>query len=368
MIRPRSLILILSLLVVTGILFDAAIEVGPTPAPLSEQESASERINTIRAAFQSNAKPVELADPRLVRFFDCISQAAETKNPFAAIDSFDLDRLHTEVRAAHVLPRPDWEVDDPDGLKKLYSGVWKAFESRWLGQGWQSTEIRRVDTLIGGQEIIVSARHRTVDGVRPLRWWFTQRNQELFAFDVEDCRVGMRLSYQLAPLFALQANEADHAAIQNGLTAINDAYIALAGREPLLADQLLRPARTAPFPNAAKAMLYLTEAAIALGNNSPPEVLRWTTQTDEVRPGIPGTDLLRSVAHFRLKHWTEAITASRKYVDLLGPDPQASYVLSASLLELGKRPEALVVLETARRDFPNDDGLKELLTRFADPQ
>ena len=112
----------------------------------------------------------------------------------------------------------------------------------------------------------------------------------------------------------------------------------------------------------------LPEAAIALGKNAPPDALRWTTQTDDVRPGIPGTDLLRSVAYFRLKHWNEAVAASRRYVDLLGPDPQASYVLSASLLELGKRPEALVVLETARRDFPNDDGLKELLTRFADPQ
>lgn len=365
MIRPRSLILILSLLVVTGILFDAAIEVGPAPAPLSEQESATERINTIRAAFQSNAKPVEIADPRLVRFFDCISQAADTKNPFSAIDSFDLDRLHTEVRAAHVLPRPDREVDDPDGLKKLYAGVWKAFENRWLGQGWQSTEIRHVETLLGGQEFIVYTRHRTANGVRPLRWWFTQRNQELFAFDVEDCRVGMRLSYQLAPLFALQANEADHAAIQKGLTAINEASLALAGREPTLADQLLRPARAAPFPNAAKAMLYLTEAAIALGNNAPADALLWTTQTDVVRPGIPGTDLLRSVAHFRLKHWTEAVTASRRYVDLLGPDPQASYVLSASLLELGKRDEAIVVSETARRDYPNDAGLSDLSKRLS---
>ncbi len=345
--RNVGLVLVVVGVGLAALLADSLFGVRPAPPPAPEEPTHTRT---------TSAGP-DATDPELARFFTALGQAAARRDGAAGAELFDPDRLSREAGA----------TTDPHGPARVFGAVWDGFAAGWLGSGWTETRLRRIDRLPGGAEAVVFARHRTPGGVMPARWWLIRRDGRWRAYDLEDVRVGLRLSDQLAAMTTARANEPDSAALEAALKALAAASAALAGGDATMAAKAIAPARAARLPPPHRAVLCLTEAAIALGENDPAAALDQAGRADQVRPGIPGTDLIRAIAYHRLRKWPEAAAAARRYIELLGPDPQASLVLGVSLLELGRQDEAAGVLRAAAAEYPDDAGLSGALRRAADP-
>jgi hypothetical protein len=204
--------------------------------------------------------------------------------------------------------------------------------------------------------------------VVPTRWWLVRRDGRWRAYDLEDVRVGLRLSHQLTAVAAAPIGEQEHTELGSALKAMTAASAALAAGDAAGAARALEPTRAARLPAPHRAILCLTEAAVALELDDPEAALNWADQADLARPGIPGTGLVRAVAYHRQRKWAEAAAAATSYVEALGPDTRGSLVLGLSLLELGRRAEAAEVLRAAAAEDPGHAGLSDALRRATDPR
>jgi hypothetical protein len=294
-------------------------------------------------------------------FFDTMQAAIARRDGSVGSELFDPDRLYREAFVVAEFPRPD-----PHGPVKVVNAVWGGFTAGWLGTGWSETKLQRIEHLPGGAEVIVTTRHRTSGGVVPARWWLVRHEGKWRVYDLEDVRVGLRLSHQVAISTTLQTGENEYAELATAMTALTQASAALASGDIPIARQALDRVRIARLPSRIRAVHCLTESAVAIGANDPDSALAWADRADRARPGIPGTDLIRAVAFHRKRNWHEATIAATRYIKLLGPDPQVNLVLGQSLLELGRRKEAIEVLREANVEYPGHADLLAALQRATD--
>ncbi len=332
----RALYAAAALLLAGGVILDAWLDTAPAPGAAPDLEPTADRAAAVRAAFATPADPAPAADG-LADFFVRAGRVARTRDPVGAVDLFDADRLYEEIRAAagpDALPGAKREA-----VGRLYAAVGRAFAGGWTGAGWDATDICRVDAQPGGRDMIVYARHRragdTTGGV-PARWWLARRDGEYQAYDFEDCRVGLRLTDQLAGLVGQPLDPAGHAAAADALRGLGLAAEACAANDPARAEAALAPTRSAPLPPATRAVVHLADAAVALQRDDPTAALAHVQAADRLRPGMVGAELVKAVAYYRRGEWGPAADAARAYTAALGPDPRAEMVLAEAERQLAK--------------------------------
>jgi hypothetical protein len=335
-----------------------------TPAylpPPPAGEVAADRAAAVRRAFAG--PPDRTADPAARRLLDAIGSAAGRRDGLAVLDRFDTRRLFARIRAADVPGAAGLSADPGDSVGDLDGVLLRGVRGGWLARGWDRTDLRGIDAD-GPGRWVAFARHSRGPDATPARWWLTGGPAGWTAADVEDVRVGVRLSELLAGLATTQVDEAAAKKLDAGLTALGAAATALADRDPVTAGKRLEPARSAPFPPAHRLIWCLTEAAVALGLNDAEAALTWAAEADRVRPGTPAADTVRAVALFRLGRWAECEAAARRAVAAVGPDPRASLVLGLALAELGRPADAVAELQAAAAEFPDADPLREAVARL----
>lgn len=322
-------------------------------------ERPEERAAALHRGFADAAQDPH-PDPTVSEFLEQLRVAAAAGDAMTVTDLFDAPRLSGAVFDADILPRPNAAAAGGavEATAAVRDAVRTGVASGRIGRGWWAIRVRRVEPLPGGSEVVVYARHATAAGPVPVRWWLVKRGGDWKAYDLEDARVGLRLSHQIAGVYAAGT---DPNGLERGLSALAEASWRLAEGDAKGAGEAIRPARTAPLPAAHRAVLALTEAAVALALGDPKEALAQARAADQLRPGVPGTDLVRAAALYRLGRWSDAVTHARHFTDRLGPDPQASLILARSLLGLGQAGEAVAVLRAAVTEFPGDERLAAAL-------
>lgn len=332
----------------------------PLPDRLDEVEAVAGRRAGYRQAF-ADAGPRVAADARLQEFFGKVAAAGSPPDANRLLDLFDTARLSAEATADPLGGPPSGDGGEREVAGKLVAGMLRSFAAGPPLGAIRATEVRRVEVQPGGTACVVWARHRGRDGeCVPARWWLTAGPAGWVAYDLEDCRLGWRLSEQVAPLVTGRGTAEEQASLQSALAAMAAARVAVAERRPADARELLGAASPAGLPPGHRVQWELTLAGIELAASDPDAALRHLDRADAVRPATPAADALRATALHRLGRWAEASAAATRYVELLGPDPRVSFVLVNSLRQQGYAAAADIALEAAQREFPDDAELRRL--------
>ena len=267
-------------LVVGGLLLLADYYLAPVPMPdpPRQRETAAEHLAVLKAAF---ATPQTAEDDRATRFAERV--ALFGGRPTAAVDLFDAEQL--ALTAGVVAP-----------AEEVYSALARGLIASL--PDWTEATICRVDKLPGGRDIVVFVRHKT----GPARWWLTESEGEVRAYDYEDCRVGIRLSELLAE--GRDPRTAATSAIAFQALANPDANWELA----------LAQAEAVPV----RVLLRLAIAARALRAGDAATALQQANAADAERPGMPAVDLVREAAYMRLGMMEKADAARCRVEAILG--------------------------------------------------
>jgi tetratricopeptide (TPR) repeat protein len=273
-------------------------------------------------------------------------------------DAFDCDRLYDEATRSDLFARSGLRPDPVAGPRLVRDGLWSAAHDGGSGLAWDRVEVRKVVRLPVGGELLVYAKHASGRRSAPYRWWLVRARGGWKAYDVEDLRIGLRLSHQAAGLFARGEESAD---LSDALKALRAAADALAGGKPAAADAALGPARSANLPREPFVLRCVLEGAVAAMAGRPADALAWADRADAVSPGLPAVDYLRASAHAAAGNWAAAEVHARRYVDLRGPDAAACRILGVALREQGRPAEAAAAFELGLRDDPAREDLKEAI-------
>jgi hypothetical protein len=355
-LTPGWVMVWLGVAFVGWLLLDSFLQVKTLPPSAPDVESTSDRQQQMKAAFCSTHRPlksVEFAD-----FFRELFTKLHEQKPNEAVDAFDTDRMFAEAVLAlpsQILPP---ETDTREAQVRVVQAIWRAVASGGWFQSTGAVEILLIDDRGGESTRILYTRHRLPNGdAIPMRWWLSRSGAKWQVYDLEDCRTGLRLTEQIAPLLLVPTREDQLPGLQKALASLQEASAKLALRETTPAKAILNTVPDTLLPTETRVQKWLLEAVVNLELDDRETVERVLTNLDKLRPGMPATRLMRATLRHREKQWVEVEREARAYVELLGPDRQASWLLADALTKLERKADASKIAQDALVVFPGDAKL-----------
>ena len=318
------------------------------PAELA-REQAENRLE-VRAAFldPKPATPEQTAEftPILLQ----LGKSIEQSNAQAIRDCFHIPQFTDECIRAGIIEK----IGAPNSLKvrsELMEGFGSTIGPTLIKKkdyfAWQSCVLRRVRVSEDGKEAIVIATHyMNVAGditSAPMRWWLTKKSGSWRIYDFEELQSGLRTTALVVSAMSPELVKNPHQ-FQARMAAINEAILACGREDYEAADVALAPARNVGLPQPIAAMRALIEAFIAIGLQDAIKGMTFLDEAERLNPDMPITLMARAIAHNLLEEYGEAIMASNKYIDLLGPD-------ATVLLQRGGAMENLDRVEEAATSY-----------------
>lgn len=333
---------------------DRLFDVRTVPPRLPTGEPA-ERDMVTREAFRKNTRAPngEEFEPLFAKLGEL--ELAKKGRDWA--ECFDADRMATEIANAD-LGEPLDGNDRTALTPKVRIALKRLGENGGLALAGKMRVLKV--TSISGADGIVCSRLDTPTGSVPYRWWISRFEDGWLITDVEDLRMGLRLSDQLAQLVAHPSDAEGTKSQTKAILAVRAAMAAANEGNFVAVDSELTTARTAPLPRGHRVIVALLEASISLSRGQPNDALRHADDAAKIRPSTPAIHLVRASAHMQLKAYTEAIRSAQAYERDIGPDPQSAYAIAISYIGLKQLDSAKNILASALRTFPNDRRLLEL--------
>ncbi len=333
---------------------DRVFDVRTVPPQLPTGEPA-ERDTVTREAFRKNSRAPngEEFEP----LFAKLGELEREKKGRDWAECFDADRMATEIANAD-LGEP-FDGNDRTALTpKVRIALKKLGENGGLALAGKMRVLKVAS--ISGADGIVCSRLDTPTGSIPYRWWISRIDGGWLITDVEDLRMGLRLSDQLAQLVAHPSDAEGTKSQTKALLAVRAAMLAANEGNFALVESELNVVRTVLLPRGHQVVVAILEASLALSRGQPNDALRHANEAAKVRPSTPAIHLVRASAHLQLKANANAIRAAEEYEREIGPDPQSAYITAIGCLNLKQRDRATSTLAGALRTFPNDRRLLEL--------
>lgn len=331
----------------------------PAPPAAPPAEDTNEQVQQAFARWPGPGP--DPAEPELVAFLRTVAASAKAGQALETADAFDTTRLYDEVARSDVFARAGLRPNPTSGPRQLRIALWDAVHDTGLGLAFDHVEVRKVVRLPAGEERMVYARQRAGGRSVAYRWWLVRTSLGWKAYDLEDLRVGLRLSHQAVQLAAHSGDGEVPAQLLAGLKALQAASDRLNAGQADAADAALAPARAASLPREPFVLRCVLEGAVAAIRGRSAEALEWADRVDAVAPGLPAVDYLRASAYAAAGRWPQAARHARKYLDLLGPDAAACRILGAALAEMGQPAEAAEAFEQGLRDDPGREDLRAAL-------
>ncbi|HEX4613975.1 MAG TPA: hypothetical protein VH092_37685 [Urbifossiella sp.] len=328
-------------------------EVRPDPA----REPADATRAAAHAAFAHDTAPADPAAAGVAFFLQSLTTAVRDGKAAAAAERFDPDRFHATVARADAFREAGLTPDPVGGPVRAQMALADAVRAGGAGLAADSVEVRRVVPGADPAEVIAYTRQRLGGRAGSYRWWLVRTPDGWKAFDLEDVRVGVRLSRQAAAQVA-RSDGAVAPEVKAGLAALGPAADRLAAGDPDGAAAALGPARTAALPRDGYAARCLIEGGVAAMKGRATEAREWADRAAAAAPGLPATDYLRAAAAAAARDWEGVVGPARAYLDTVGPDAPTARLLGTALRELGHPAEAVAAFESGLRDDPARDDLR----------
>ncbi len=324
------------------------------------REQAENRLEA-RAAFldPKPATPEQIAEftPILLK----LGKSIEQSNAQAIRDCFNIPQFTDECIRAGIIEK----IGAPNSLR-VRSELMEAFGNT-IGPSlikkkeyfsWQSCVLRRVRVTEDGKQAIVIATHYMTDAGDttsiPMRWWLTKKSGAWCIYDLEELQSGLRITALLVSAMSPELVK-NPQLFQARMAAVNEALLACCREDYEAADVALAPARNVGLPQPIAAMRALIEALIAIGRQDAKKGMTFLNEAERLNPDMPITLMFRAIAHNLLEEYGDAITASNKYIELLGPDSTVLLQRGLAMENLDRMEEAATSYRQAL-DFEPDDA------------
>lgn len=324
------------------------------------RELAENRLEA-RAAFldPKPATPEQIAEFTPILLL--LGKSIEQSNAQAIRDCFNIPQFTDECIRAGIMEK----IGVPSSLKvrsELMDGFGTSIGPSLIKKkdyfGWQSCVLRRVRVTEDGKEAIVIATHTMnvagdVTSI-PMRWWLTKKSGAWRIYDLEELQSGLRITALLVSAMSPELVK-NPQLFQARMAAINEALVACCREDYEAADVALAPSRNMGLPQPIAAMRALIEALIALGRQDAKKGMTFLDEAERLNPDMPITLMFRAIAHNLLEEYGDAIAASNKYIDLLGPDSTVLLQRGIAMENLDRMEEAATSYRQAL-DFEPDDA------------
>ena len=301
------------------------------------------------------------ADPEFAAILLDLGTAATEGRIAAVADAFDHARFHDEIIRSEAFVQSKLGIDLAGGPRYLRDALWDAAYRGGRGFQYDRVAVRKVVSLPASEERLVYARHTAGARSFKYRWWLVRSPTGWKVYDLEDVKIGLRLTRQAAEMVVAMTVTQDVAPLAAGVQGLQTAADRLAEGKLDEADAALAPARSVRLPCEFFVLRCVVEGGIAASAGRSTEALEWADRADAVAPGRPAVDYLRASAHAVGGNWAEAVVHASRYIDQIGPDAAAGCILGTALRELGRPTEAAAAFEQALQDDPSRADLKAAL-------
>ncbi len=324
----------------------------PPPAadPAELAREAAENRHEARVAFADPKPPTEEQtkefSPVLMELGAAI-RAADTHRINACLNS---DRLMDELARAGIFANLGLQDDHRfrtslrDGMRTKFAAT-LAMKKDYFA--WDRCEIRKVRLARDGSEAIVMAMHFLEDDGDsisvPMRWWMIRGGAGWLIYDFEELQMGLRISSAMAAAATPDAIRRGPELQQVGV-AFHEIYQAVWSEDFPAADRALAKIRGKDLPRPFRAVRSMLEALVATSKVDGEAALRHLNDAEAANPDMPAVHMIRAIAHNQRGAHVEAIDATDRYLEQLGPDPTV-------LLQRGLAQERLERVEAALESY-----------------
>jgi tetratricopeptide (TPR) repeat protein len=330
------------------------------PSPRADIPPAIAREQAREAFADGNRTSNDPADPEFAAVLLDLGIAASEGRTAAVADAFDHARFHDEILRSEVFVQSRLGID-LTGPRYLREALWDATYRGGRGFQFDRVAVRKVVPLPASDERLVYARHTAGARSFKYRWWLVRTPTGWKVYDLEDVRIGLRLTRQATEMVVAMTAAKDVAPLVAGTQALQAAADLLAAGKRDEAATALGPARSVVLPRELFVFRCVVEGGIAAASGRSTEALEWADRAETVAPGRPAIDYLRACTHAVGGNWAEAVISATRYIDQVGPDAAAGRILGTALRELGRPTEAAAAFEQALQDDPSRADLKAAL-------
>ena len=182
------------------------------------------------------------------------------------------------------------------------------------------------------------------------RWWLHDGGDGLRWWDNEQLEMGLRLSTIMSVSIAAAMAGDGEAAI----TRLQELTPYIETFDPYDVEQATKVVAITEsipmdgLPKSLRHLVLMIQAAAYVGLEQPEQLLATLDRLEQDRMApfdVPMRHHLRAVALVQLERWDEAVTAEQTFIDLLGDDADAYYVLGTAELGRDKAEAALAAFE-----------------------
>jgi hypothetical protein len=306
-----------------------------------------------------------------------LGRALDQRQGAAAASLFDFHRMAEET-----LAQPGVPSYGIGGARNVAAGFRTSFTQDFVSgtglRGWNRHQVHRVDRSAGDDdEVLVYARHWDADGESfRFRWWLRRSGRGWRVYDYEELTEAYRTSVCMGE--GMSAAAAANGAWSTSYQHVLDAIAANGKGDQAAAEASLRKADGAWLPPQCEATRWVTWCYARYGQGRYDEALAAIAKADAAAPNMPLVHTMRSLSHLAKGEYEQALAATRRFEDALGPVADNLHTAGLALAGLGRGVEAADAHRRGLDEDPDsadnlvalaavlpDDGKAEVADRFA---
>lgn len=318
----------------------------PTVQAATDEEKRSAVVQSFEGA------PTELGGEDVAgieRLFEDFRRANAAGDADALTELFDARMTFRLMKQQGLVPEPLVRNED-----EFVAGLRRLLAPRLLdpssGKPWIRHELRSVQPIGDGSEVLVYGRHWDEDGLsHKIRWWLMEDGARWRVYDLEWLEMSMRLSTSLGIGMKLAFEDDPSAELVSDL--MEAVAVALEG-ETGEALELLLELESAGLAPALESLRLMFLTSLLSEGREYREALTYADRTVEQAPDLPLIHLLYAGIYNALERHGEAVASLEEYAFHLGRDADYYYELGRAHHGLDRPAEAV---EAHRAGLADDE-------------
>lgn len=310
-------------------------------------ETAQEKVDSVQAAF---ARGAAVNDAEVEGFVTRLQ---------AAVREHDTDALTGMLAMGRMLDG----VDGATG-KSLPAAARTMLETHLASQAFDlfdpsvvETRIKRIDRDDQGNIVVylhmIDADRTTIKA----RWWLFHDGEGLKWWDSEDLQLGMRVGTVMAAGIAMSSTPDRRAEIERFIAVISR-LATLSMEDPAEVRAMatdLDGLKLEGLPASFRHLAQVSRVTMAVTLGESEDALRRldTLESEGLQPlDMPVRHYLRASANYALDRYEPTVAAAERYLELLGGDAEAYFLVGAAKLGLEDQKAALAAFDQGIDDDP----------------
>jgi hypothetical protein len=326
------------------------------PPDLPLVEDVEDRNEQLRLAYaDTNPKniPFEIRD-----FFDRLLVDWNQGGAEAWIGRWDIARFQEHAQDVTTNNAPMTS----DLKTKLSLAIYQSCKDGLLMEKPEKIEVCHVDSRTSETKPVVYVLQRLSTGdAQPVRWWLERGSKGFHITDLEDPRIGVRLSKLLAGQAFLPITKAERESRDAAWKAFRAALDSHRLGQFEESKRHWTDSEKGPWFPPERVIWSCQRIAAAWHIRDIPSMRKCLNELDSIRPGTPVAMFWNAMIAAHESRWLAVKTEAERYASRFGPDRILVAIHAEALEKLGDPAGAKKLVEQALLRYPDDRQLLEIL-------